>query len=154
MKPNKQIRRVYQPRERPTDFLKYWRVVRMWVQSKHGVGVPDLELMLYLYSAGLFTKKEFNEFEFTLNWDKKRFGRLRKEGWINQWREATTRQKALYELSFKGKKLIRSVYKKLLGEETISESGNHNPIFKDSATYSQKRVRPLIAKLNSETTSR
>jgi len=125
----------------------------MWAQTKYGIGTPELELMLYLYSEELFTYKQFDTYAKTISWQKRRFKKMREDGWIHEWRESSRQQKALYELSIKGKSLVRSVYKKLAGEETISESGNHNPIFKASATHSQQRIRPLIYKLNKETTS-
>jgi len=153
MKPKRRVRKKYERREPNYDFLKYWRVVRLWAQAKYGISFPELELMMYLYGEELFTYNQFTEYAKTISWDKRRFKKMKDEGWISTWRETNRNQKALYEISLKGKAMVRIVYKKLTGEQTISESGNHNPIFKASATHSQKRLRPLIGQLNKETTA-
>ena len=146
----KRIRKVYDRKEPTQDFMKYWRVVKMWVKSKYDIGTGDLELLFYLYSEHIFTRKQFKEFAFTLPWDKQRFARLKKNGWINTWRKPLNRQKGLYEVSFKGKRLVSSVYRKLLGKERISQFKAHNPIYLQSATYSQNRMKPVIEKFNKE----
>ena len=151
MKPKKRIRKRYERREPIDDFMKYWRVVRKWALDKYGVTTGERDLMFYLYSQHLFTTQEFKDFDLTLNWDTRRFYRLRKEGWISRWRDETvSQQKALYELSFKGKRMVRTVYKKLLGEERISEEPTHNPAYQGSASYSQRRNKKMIEKMNED----
>ena len=152
MKPKRRLRKRYDRREPPYDFLKYWRIVRMWAETKYGLGFPEIELMLYLYTEEIFNREKFYEYAKTISWDKRRLKNMIDQGWINVWREPAVKQKGLYELSIKGKAAVRSIYKKLAGEQSISESGNHNPIFKASATHSQQRIRPLIYKFNRERT--
>ena len=36
------------------DYLKYWRVVRFWVKATYGIGTPDLDMLLFLYSEQVF----------------------------------------------------------------------------------------------------
>ncbi len=134
------------------DYLKYWRVVRYWAQKKYNIGNADLDVILYLYSEGIFSRKEFRDIDVICSWDKGRFYRLIREGWINVWRDKTDshNRRKLYELSLKGKRMCASIYKKLLGEEKISESRVNNPIF-GKASYSDKLYRTAIRKMNAKT---
>jgi len=141
------IRKNYD-RTIPThDYLKYWRVVRYWSQAKYKVSSPDIDMMLFLYSEQLFTQAKFKEYEEIMSWDKPRFFRLKTEGWIIVWRKKTKDQVALYELSYKGKRMINTIYKKLNGEE-IGEDKQINPLFRHDAGYADKVYRNMIVKMN------
>ena len=61
------------------------------------------------------------------------------------WRKRQGKEATLYELTYKAKRMINSVYKKLNGEE-IPEATN--PLFKHDASYMQKVFRSFIKKLN------
>jgi hypothetical protein len=144
--------RINYDRRQPTfDYLKYFRIVRYWVKRTHDLSLPDLEMLLFLYSERLFKRSDFNEYEEIFSWDVKRFERLRQEGWISIWRKASGSQPALYEVSYKGKRLIVSIYKKLAGEETISELAHRNPIFKKNSPYTDKVYRRAIKRMNKAT---
>jgi hypothetical protein len=144
MKIDKKIRKTYDRKTPSNDYLKYWRVVRYWVKAKYGLTTPDLEMLLFLYSEQIFTKDKFSDFKEIMSWDKNRFERLRQEGWIIVWKKREGKNKALYEVSHKGKKVIGMVYKKLNGEE-ISE---RNPLFLKSANYMDKVYRNMIIEMN------
>lgn len=144
MKIDKKIRKTYDRKTPSNDYLKYWRVVRYWVKAKYGLTTPDLEMLLFLYSEQIFTKDKFSDFKEIMSWDKNRFERLRQEGWIIVWKKREGKNKALYEVSHKGKKVIGMVYKKLNGEE-ISE---RNPLFLKSANYMSKVYRNMIIEMN------
>ena len=143
----KRIRKNYD-RTIPThDYLKYWRVIRYWAKAKYKVNTPDIEMMLFLYSEQLFNKSKFLEYEECMSWDKSRFYRLMKEGWIIVWREKTSKEVALYELSYKGKRMINTIYKKLNGED-IGEDKQINPLFRHDVSYADKVYRNMIVKMN------
>ena len=144
MKIDKKIRKTYDRKTPSNDYLKYWRVVRYWVKAKYGLTTPDLEMLLFLYSEQIFTKDKFSDFKEIMSWDKNRFERLRQEGWIIVWKKREGKNKALYEVSHKGKKVVGMVYKKLNGEE-ISE---RNPLFLKSANYMSKVYRNMIIEMN------
>jgi len=144
MKIERKIRKRYDRKEPPQDYLKYWRVIRYWVRAVYGLTTPDLEMLLFLHSEQIFSKDKFSEFEEIMSWDKNRFERLRQEGWIIVWKKREGKKKALYEISHKGKKLVRIVYKKLNGEE-ISE---RNPLFLKGASYMDKVYRNVIIEMN------
>ena len=81
------------------DFMKYWRVVRKWAYIKYGLSVPKLEMLLFLYSEGKFSKTQFDEYKQIFSFDTKWFERLREQGYIVKWRNQSNGEKALYCLS-------------------------------------------------------
>ena len=150
MKINTHIRKVYDRRQPKSDYLKYWKVVKQWARAKYNLGTADIEMMLFLYSEGLFTKFQFEEFNEIMSWDKNRFHKMLKDKWIIKWRERQGRESTLYELGFSGKRACASIYKKLNKEETIAEDRKNNPMFKRSTEYSNKVYRKMIKKMNDE----
>ena len=54
------------------DYLKYWRVIRYWVKAKYGIGTPDIDMILFLYSEDYFNKTKFKEFEELMSWNEKK----------------------------------------------------------------------------------
>ena len=79
-------------REPSHNYLKYWRVIRFWVQAKYKLTTPDLEMMLYLYSEDIFNKEQFKKYEEIMSWDEKRFRMLLRDGWIHVWRKRRARK--------------------------------------------------------------
>ena len=62
---NIKIVEVFKPRRKHNrvviqdDYLKYWRVVRNWVNSKYPeISIPDIELFLFLFNAVPFRSEE------------------------------------------------------------------------------------------------
>ena len=132
------------------DYLKYWKVVRQWARSKHKLSTSEIEMLLFLYSEGLFTPKNFDEYNEIMSWDKRRFNNLLKNGWIVKWRERKGRESILYNLAYKSKRVCASIYKKLNKEESISEDRRNNPMFVSGTKYSDKVYRKIIKKINKE----
>jgi hypothetical protein len=129
------------------DYLKYWKVIRYYVQAKYGIKSADLDMLLFLYSEKYFGKQQFNDFDKLLSWDINRFNRLLSDGWISVFRKRQGNKKTLYELSYKGKRMISSVYKKLNGEE-IPMSESANPMFAKNVSFSDKVYRNMITRMN------
>ena len=111
------------------NYLKYWRVIRYWAKAKYGLTTPDLDMLFFLYSEEYFNKTRFKEFEEVMSWDVNRFYSLLKNGWISVWRKRKGNETTLYEVSFKGKMAVNTIYKKLNGEE-IGEHPRVNPLFR------------------------
>jgi len=131
------------------DYLKYWRVIKYFTQVKYKLKAGDLDMLLFLYSEKYFGKQKFNEFNELLPWDVKRFDKLLRDGWISVFRKRQGNKKTLYEISYKGKRMISSIYKKLNGEEIpMSESGN--PMFATNVSYTDKVYRNMIKRMNKE----
>lgn len=132
------------------DYLKYWRVIRYFVKAKYKLTQADLDIILFLYSEKYFDKSKFDEFDELLSWDVKRFNRLLKEGWIQSFRKKVDNRRAVYQLSYKGSRMVHSIYQKLNGEE-IPVSNNTNPMFLRKVNYSDKVYRNMIKEMNAAT---
>ena len=130
-----------------SDYLKYWRVVRYFIKAKYKLNTADLDMLLFLYSESYFSKEKFEEFDNLLSWDENRFDRLLRDGWIEVFRKRTKKFKTLYDLSYKTKRVISSIYKKLEGEE-IPSSPSKNPMFLRNVSYSDKVYRNMIIEMN------
>ncbi len=122
------------------DYLKYWRVVRYFIKTKYNLTTSDLEMILFLKSEGRFSKENFKEFNELLSWDKDRFENLKRNGWIEVYRKRVGKHRAIYQLSFKSKRVISSVYKKLNGEDIPTT------VFSDKK-YTDKLYRNFIKQL-------
>ena len=129
------------------DYLKYWRVIRQYIKVKYGLTQSDLDVLLFLNTEGYFSKDKFDEFDSILSWDVKRFDRLLRDGWIEVFRKHSGRNKGLYQMSYKGKAVVKSIYKKLNGEE-MPTSVSQNPIFLKNVSYMDKRYRKAIENMN------
>ena len=58
------------------NYLKYWRVVRNFIQVKYNLSEPDLDILLFLFSEEYFTRDTYKEYAKLFSWDQKRFYRL------------------------------------------------------------------------------
>ena len=124
--------------------LKYYRVVRKWARRTYDLKEADIELLIYLDSLNYFTRKQFMQGEYIYSWDKHRWERLRREGWINVWRERNRRDAkyAVYTSSFKCKQMIARIYKILSGEEDLPTS-ERNTFYKNKS-YTDKVFNKAI----------
>jgi hypothetical protein len=129
------------------DYLKYWRAVRQFIKKKYNVSLPDLELMLYLYSERYFTASDIREGANIMSFEQRRLRRLEDEGWIELFRKRRGAGASIYQLSWKAKGMIRILYQKLDGEE-ITTTARYNPIFRKDGGYSDKTYRNFILKRN------
>lgn len=133
------------------NVLKYWRVLKYYTKRKYNLGEPELEVLIYLYDEHLFTREHFENFEGLLSWDKDRWYKLKRDGWIDVWRDHDAHPKqSLYMLSKKSRDMITSLYKKLYQEEPLGTKGRTNPIFEGQkpSCYQDKRYRKFIKKMN------
>ncbi len=131
----------------PNDYLKYWRVIRYFIKAKYKINTGELDVLLFLYSEKYFSKDKFNEFDELISWDVNRFNKLLRDGWIVVFRKRQGKKKALYEVSYKGRRMLGSMYKKLSGEE-IPESPSVNPMFLKNVSYTDKVYRNMIIEMN------
>lgn len=132
-----------------SDYLKYWRVVRYFVKAKYKLNQEELEMLLFLNSEKYFDKGKFQEFNNLLSWNKNRFEKLRQQGWIEIFRKPIRSRgiKGVYTLSYKAKRVIQLVYKRLEGKE-IATSNSKNPLFKKNVSYTDKVYRNMIIEMN------
>lgn len=123
---------------RDIQLFRYYRLVRKWACKTYGLTDADLELLISLDCIDRFTRKEFQDGEYIMSWDKARWDRLRQKGWIEVWRHRnrTTIKYTVYKTSFKCSQLISRMYRILLGEEDIP-TGERNVFYKNK-TYTDK----------------
>lgn len=129
---------------RELNLLKYYRLIRKWACKTYNLKDADLELLIYLDCKEHFTRNQFIDGTYTYSWDKNRWERLRREGWIDVWRQRnhTTIKYTVYKLSLKAKHLIMRIYRIMLGEEDIPTS--QKSIFFQNKTYTDKVFNKAI----------
>ena len=71
---------------RELKILKYYRLTRKWACKTYELKDADLELLIYLDCKGKFTRNDFIDGVYIYSWDKNRWERLRRDGWIEAWR--------------------------------------------------------------------
>ena len=102
---------------------------------------------MFLYSEKYFSKDKFAEFDKLISWNVNRFDNLLRDGWIEVFRKYDGKRKGVYQLSYKAKRVVSSIYKKLSGEE-IPTSLSSNPLFAKNVSYSDKVYRNMIKEMN------
>jgi len=124
--------------------FKYYRLVRKWACKQNDLKDADLELLIYLSSLERFTRDDFINGVYAYSWDKQRWERLRKAGWIEVWRHRnrTTIKYSVYKTSFKCNHLISRIYRILLGEEDIPMSDSN--VFYNNRSYTDKVMNKAI----------
>lgn len=138
---------------REIGLLKHYRIIRRWACRNNDLADADLELLIYFDCMGYFTKQDYKTGTYTYSWDKMRWDRLLKEGWIVVWRERnrTTQKYNIYKVSFKCKQLISRMYRIMLGEEDIPTSERRNIIMRGK-TYTDTVMQSAIDNLNKDKT--
>lgn len=129
---------------RDMNLFKYYRLVRKWACKTYGLKDADLELLIFLDCTGQFTRNDFINGTYAYAWDKDRWERLRREGWIEAWRNRnrTTIKYSIYKTSFKCKRMITRMYNIMLGEEDLPTS--HRSVFYKNESYTDKVYNKAI----------
>ena len=129
---------------RDMQLFKYYRLVRKWACKTYNLTDAELELLVYFDCLKRFTRNDYINGSYIMSWDKKRWEKLRKEGWIDAWRNrnGTTIKYTIYTTSFKTKQLISRIYRILLGEEDIPISEKN--VFYKNKTYTDKVFNKAI----------
>ncbi len=110
------------------EFLKNIRVLFKWATSTHNLSRQEVELLLYLYPEGMFTRADVVDFVRTLGiFGDSKFNKLKDEGWIEKFYSP---HRTLYVLSSKGKKLSKDLHLMLLGDRKIPMRGAKNHLVK------------------------
>jgi len=129
---------------REMNILKYYRLVRKWACKTYNIKDADLELLIYLDCKKHFTRNEFMDGAYTYSWDKKRWDRLRQDGWIDTWRHRnrTTIKYSVFKTSTKCQQLISRIYRILLAQEDLPQSSRST--FYKNKTYTDKVFNKAI----------
>ena len=126
------------------NLLKYYRLIRKWACKTYNLKDADLELLIYLDCKKHFTRNDFIEGVYTYSWDKNRWERLRREGWIDVFKERnrTTSKFAVYKTSFKCQNLIKRIYRIMLAQEDLPTS--QRSVFYNNKSYTDKVYNKAI----------
>ena len=137
---------------REMNILKYYRLIRRWACKTYNLKDADLELLIYFDCVGLFTRNDYIKGTYTFSWDKKRWERLRREGWIEIYaeRNQTTIKNNVFKTSTKCKHLITRMYKIMLGEEDLPMS--ERSVFFKNKSYTDKVYNKAIDDMFKDTT--
>ena len=114
------------------NLLKHYRIIRKWVCRNNDLTDADFELLIYLDCIDMFTIKDFKIGTYSYTWNNRRWNKLIQEDWICVWRKRnrTNQKYNIYKVSFKGKQMIKRVYRIMVGEEDIPTSEKRNSIMK------------------------
>jgi len=133
------------------NFLKYIRVVRAWARLKHGITYGEFEMMCFLYSENIFSEAQFMEYRQIFGFDKQMMWKMLKNGQINIFRKHQRGYAALYELSASSKGIMRSIYRKLLGEEPLNEFITDIQLYKKKdSTYTERQYSRVIKSMKKD----
>jgi hypothetical protein len=126
------------------NLFKYYRLVRKWACKTYDINDADLELLIYLDCKEYFTRNDFINGTYTYAWDKDRWERLRRDGWIDVWRHQnkTTIKYTIFKTSRRCQLLIMRIYRILLGEEELPTSSRSK--FYKNRTYTDKVYNKAI----------
>lgn len=137
--------------ELKVDFLKHYRLVSRWACRENDLNIADLELLFYLDPIKYFTVQDFKDGTLFYNWDKMRFYRLQKNGWLVKIHKGNGRlgDHNKYKVTVRGKRLINRIYKILIGQEDIPEDARNSKVAKRK-TYVDKVYANAISKFNKD----
>ena len=115
------------------DHLQNYRLISRVFCVLNDLIVSDLDLLLYLSPIKYFTIDDFKTGQTTMSWDKARFYRLLKQGWLKKIHSGSGRVggHSKYVVSMKGKLLIKRIGRVIDGNEDL-------PIIKNPKGYKQK----------------
>jgi|TARA_R100000479_G_scaffold128113_1_gene66868 hypothetical protein len=136
---------------RSIGLFKHYRIVRKWACKTYKLKDADLELLIYFDCLDLFTRQDYLNGSYTYSWDKNRWERLRREGWIQVWRhrKGSTQKYTIYKTSFKCSQLISRIYRILLGIEDLPTSLRRNKIMEGNS-YTDKVMIKAINLINKD----
>jgi|TARA_B100000902_G_C27304305_1_gene914536 hypothetical protein len=133
------------------NLLKHYRIIRKWVCRNNDLTDAEIELLIYLDCIDMFTIDDFKMGSYSFSWNNRRWNKLIQNDWIVVWRKRnrTTQKYNIYKVSFKGKQLIKRIYRIMIGEEDIPTSERRNSIMKGK-TYMDKVLQTSIYNVNKD----
>lgn len=131
------------------DYLKYIKVVRAWARHKHGLGLEDFEMLCYLYSEHVFDANQFDQYCQIFNFTQNRRKSLMEKGLVVYFRKPEAHKRAIYELSYKAKTIIRMVYEMLNGERPVPKLSDIKPIQPQRPNnFAKRQYDRVIGRMN------
>jgi hypothetical protein len=136
---------------REIGLFKYYRLVRKWACKTYKLTDGELELLIHFDCIGRFTRNDYIKGAYIHSWDKHRWEKLRREGWIEVFikRNHTTVKYNIYKVSTKCAYLISRIYRILLGTEDLPTS--RRSVFNKNISYTDKVFNAAIDNMNKDT---
>lgn len=126
MKKQKEFKSKFKTDGETFNFLQYTRLIYDWARVRYGVSRDQIDVLLYLHPLGFFNNKEVHEalriFPCEKKWTIKK---LRDKKMIVEYDKfigSDGKAKVIYTLSHKAKRMINSIYKRIMGIEEFSTS--------------------------------
>ncbi len=129
--------------------LKYWGVVRHYFQTRYGLSLNNLDLLLYIYSIKYIKKKDLYEYAYLSGYSRYRVNDLLNKGWIIPFNFSINHKPTTYMMSLKGRSAIKSMYDMLDGS-VVTINPSLNPMFKVNVSNTKAKYAKFIIKLNEE----
>lgn len=130
------------------DYLKYIKVVRAWARYKHGLSLEDFEMLCYLYSEHLFDSIQFDQYCQIFGFSHDRRRDMMEQQLIVHFRKPEPGKRAIFELSFKAKSIMRQVYDMLNGIKPIPKLSDIKPINNKPHHFAKRQYDRVIDRLN------
>lgn len=128
------------------DMLEDLFTVRTYIQKKYEIDHYLFEILLKLMGMKIFTRLQYSKLPKPFNY--KRLQNLLDTGLVNLIQDHYDNEKRLYCLNTKGRNIVITFYKHLVGELPIPENSRYNTMAKkDSSPYDKKKIA-VIKKLN------
>ena len=145
------VPKVYRPKKYPPvtrmeiqhDFLKYIGLVQKYVLRHYGLSAPYFQMLCFLHSEGIFNVKSIEKYNQILGFAPKKRKDMIDMGLISIFRPGSYRTVPMYELSAKGRAIMRDVYARLLGEKPITE-------IKRPTKYSERQFNRVAKRANED----
>jgi len=134
------------------DFLKYIKVVFKWANDNYpDLTRPQIELILYLYSLGAFSKRQFSDFHKIIGlYQQRTLNYFIKKGYVMLWRERNSKSPALYVVTQKGKTMCNKMHRYCCGVEEMPETKELNNMMKDDAPRINGYYMDIVKKMNKD----
>jgi hypothetical protein len=134
------------------DFLKYIRIIFKWATDNYPeLNRPKIEFLLYLYSLGAFSRKQFDDFHKTVGlYSVKTLKGFEEGGWITTWRTKKGKSHALYVLTHKAKLMCNKMHKFAAGTEEIPMNELSNAMMKEGTPRINRYYLEIIKKMNKD----
>lgn len=134
------------------DFLKYIRIIFKWATDNYpDLNRPQIEFLLYLYSLGAFSRKQFDDYHKLIGlYSVKTLKKFQDEGWITKWRTRKGNSHALWVLTHKGKLMCSKMHKFAAGVEEIPMNPTTNVMMRDDAPRINNYYMNMIKRMNKD----
>jgi transposase-like protein len=129
----------------PYTFLKFLRVAMTWATAKYKINRYDVEVLLYLYAFGVFTRKQFFEI-YGISTRSMKFYDFVERKYIVMYRPPSIREIQSYILSEEMMSMCKDFHLICLGDRKM-ETQKCNPL-RDTKTKEANKYLEFIRKMN------